>query len=72
MSDNINPHKASARTMHNTGGTIVAVANQEMPDGTSCIPGFVHYDKEPELCTTGLTIVSIAKKESDLNLIVFN
>ena len=72
MSDNINPHKVSARTMHNTGGTIVAVANQEMPGGKGSVPGFVHYDKEPELCSTGLTIVSIAKKEADLTLIVFN
>lgn len=72
MSDNINPHKVSARTMHNTGGTIVAVANQEMPVGKGSVPGFVHYDKEPEPCSTGLTIVSIAKKESDLTLIVFN
>ena len=72
MSDNINPHKMSARTMHNKGGTIVAVANQEMLDGSDAIPGFVHYDKEPEPCKTGLTIVSIPKKESDLTLIVFN
>lgn len=72
MSDNINPHKVSARTMYNTGGAIVAVANQEMPGGKGSVPGFVHYDKEPEPCTTGMTIVSIAKKESDLTLIVFN
>ncbi|MEI6756651.1 MAG: hypothetical protein WCK85_02275 [Chlorobium sp.] len=71
MSDNINPHKMSARTMHHTGGTIVAVANQEMPVGKTPVPGFVHYDKEPESCKRGLTIVSIAKKESDLTLIVF-
>lgn len=72
MSDTINPHKVSARTMHNKGGTIVAVANQEMPVGTASLPGFVHYDKEPVPCKTGLTIISITKKESDLTLIVFN
>ncbi len=72
MSDNINPHKVSARTMYNTGGAIVAVANQEMPGGKGSVPGFVHYDKEPEPCTTGMTIVSIVKKEPDLTLIVFN
>ena len=72
MSDTINPHKVSAKTMHNKGGTIVAVANQEMPVGTAYLPGFVHYDKEPVPCKTGLTIISITKKESDLTLIVFN
>ncbi len=72
MSDNINPHKMSARTMHNTGGTIVAVANQEMHVSKGSIPGFVHFDKEPEPCKRGLTIVSITKKESDLTLIVFS
>jgi len=72
MSDTINPHKVSARTMHNKGGTIVAVANQEMPVGTASLPGFVHYDKEPVPCKTDLTIISITKKESDLTLIVFN
>ncbi|NTU54318.1 MAG: carbon-nitrogen hydrolase family protein [Chlorobiaceae bacterium] len=43
MSKEIKLHKEKAKSLHNTLGTIVAVANQEMPNDHKPSRGFVHY-----------------------------
>ena len=68
MSNNLNPHKGAAKMMHDKGGTVVAVANQEMPGSEIQKPGFVHH-KTCEKCTTGLAIVTVARTDSHLRLL---
>lgn len=43
MSQKIRLHKFKAKSLHDTLGTIVAVANQEMPGDQNPSRGFVHY-----------------------------
>ena len=64
MTDKLNPHKATAKTMHDTLGTIVAVANQELPAGSTPVRGFVQHQKFVE-CKEDLVIVSVTRDEFD-------
>lgn len=60
MSNSLGPHKAAAKTLHDTGGTVVAVANQEMPGSQKPRPGFVR-DTEMYECQAGLHVISVPR-----------
>lgn len=62
MSDSLTPHKGTAKTLHNTSGMVVVVANQEMPGSAEPRPGFVHHAEVVE-CDQGLHFVSVARVE---------
>ncbi|TLU87786.1 MAG: carbon-nitrogen hydrolase family protein [Chlorobium sp.] len=68
MSEKLNPHRAAAKQLHDTGGTVVAVANQEMPGIKGYDPGFVHHE-EREDCTTDMMFVTVARKDNHLRRI---
>ena len=63
MSKKLSPQKAAAKQLHDTGGTVVAVANQEMPGIKGYEPGFVHHEK-CEDCTTDIAFVTVARKDN--------
>ena len=63
-SDKLNPHKATAKTMYDTLGTIVVVANQESPAASTPVRGFVQYQRFIE-CTGALDIVSVTREKFD-------
>ncbi len=64
MTDKLNPHKATAKAMYDTLGTIVVVANQESPSASTPVRGFVQHQKYKE-CTEALEIVSVNREEFD-------
>ena len=68
MSTNLGPQKAAAKNLHDTGGTVVAVANQEMPGIDDYDPGFVHHEKRED-CITDMTFVIVARKDNHLRRI---
>jgi hypothetical protein len=69
MSDKLGPHKAAAKTLHDTRGTVIAVANQQMPDSVEFEQGFVHH-KKYEKGEPGLTIFTVEKRtDSHLRLV---
>ena len=82
MSNKLGPHKEAAKKLHDRKGTVVAVANQEMPKIEDCEPGvnqetsrtddyepsFVHHEQYEE-CTSDLHIVALIRKDSYLKLI---
>ncbi|KUL23719.1 hypothetical protein [Chlorobium limicola] len=69
MSDKLGPHKATAKTLYDTRGTIIAVANQQMPDAVEYDQGFVHHEKYDE-GETGLTIITIRRTDTCLRIML--
>jgi hypothetical protein len=65
MTNKLNPHKATAKAMYDTLGTIVVVANQEPPAASTPVRGFVQHQKFIE-CTEALDIVSVTREEFDV------
>jgi hypothetical protein len=63
MSTNINPHKGKAKSLFDTLGTIVAVANQEMPGEPAC-NGFIHYETCRE-SREGLFCITVKRVRAD-------
>lgn len=64
MSNETRLHKDKAKALYNTLGTIVAIANQEMPgDQTSC--GFIHHDKKGKECSGRLDSTDVKRKPAD-------
>ena len=61
MSDKLGPHKAAAKMLHDTRGTVIAVANQQMPDSMKFDQGFV-YHHEVEDGEPGLSIITVEKR----------
>lgn len=59
MSNKVTPHKAAAKTLYATAGTVVAVANQQMPGCAKDRPGFVQHQLLAD-CALGLTMVDVA------------
>ncbi len=68
MSEKLSPHRAAAKKLHDTGGAVVAVANQEMPGINGYDPGFVHHE-EREDCTTDMAFITVARKDNHLRRI---
>jgi len=69
MSDKLGLHKMAAKTIHDTRGTVIAVANQQMPDAQDFDQGFVHHDKYEE-GKPGLTIITVQySPDSHLRLV---
>ncbi len=68
MSEKLSPHRAAAKQLHDTGGTVVAVANQEMPGIEDYDPGFVHHEKRED-CTTDMAFITVARKDNHLRRI---
>lgn len=68
MSNKLGPHKAAAKNLNNTRGTVIALANQQMPDVAEYFPGFVHHEKYEE-GTTGLTIVTVTLTDTHLRIV---
>jgi predicted amidohydrolase len=69
MSDKLGPHKLAAKTLHDTRGMVIAVANQQMPDAQEFDQGFVHHDKYEE-GDPGLTIIIVENRtDSCLRLV---
>ncbi|NTW53253.1 MAG: hypothetical protein HGB15_00460 [Chlorobaculum sp.] len=69
MSDKLGPHKLAAKTLHDTRGMVIAVANQQMPDAQEFDQGFVHHDKYED-GKPGLTIFTVEKRtNSHLRLV---
>ncbi|NTV25163.1 MAG: hypothetical protein HGB01_03000 [Chlorobiaceae bacterium] len=69
MSDNTGPHEAEARRLFNINGTVVVVANQEMPHASARKTGFVHHHrKKAARCDAGLTIIEVALNDRDTDM----